>query len=102
MAKMNRHAEQRAAQRNLSLAGLRYVITHGQRFRRAGALIYFLRRCDIPEWDQATDDWTRLIGTAVVLTKDGRMVLTAWRNRRDGLKRIKRKPKYSILESANW
>jgi hypothetical protein len=65
---------------------------YGQRFHRAGALIYYLRRRDVPEWDRADDRWMKLVGTAVVLTKDGRTVLTTWRNRRNGLKHIKRKP----------
>lgn len=90
------HARQRAAQRNLSPAELRYVIRHGQRFHRAGVLIFFLRDRDVPAADRADDDLRRLAGTAVVLSSDGRQVLTAWRNRRSGLQRIKRKVEYDL------
>lgn len=95
---LSHHARQRAAQRNLSPAELRYVIRHGQRFHRAGALIFFLRDRDVPEADRGDDERRRLVGTAVVLSSDGRQVLTAWRNRRNGLQRIKRKVEYSLNE----
>jgi hypothetical protein len=106
MAQFNRHSAQRAAQRNLSPEKVRYVITYGRQFRRAGALIYYLRRRDVPEWDRADDHWMRLAGTAVILTKDGRTVITVWRNRHNGLKRIRRKPEYDALrveqEHEEW
>ena len=101
MPKLNWHARQRSAQRNVSAAEVQYVIDHGQRFHKAGALIYFLRRCDVPEDDLNDDERTRLMGTAVILTKDGRRVITIWRNRRDGLKHIKHKPKYSTGPKGN-
>jgi hypothetical protein len=88
------HSAQRAAQRNLSAEEVQYVMWYGQCFRQAGALIYFLRRRDIPAWDHADDRWMRLAGTAVILTKDGRQVITTWRNRRRGLKHIKHKTKF--------
>lgn len=94
MPRWEPHARLRTAQRNLAPDQVRYVMTYGQRVHRAGALIYFLRRRDIPEWDQSADRWARLEGTAVILTKDGRRLITAWRNRRDGLKQIRRKAKY--------
>ena len=94
MLDFSKHAVVRAAQRNLTVKEIGYVIAYGQRFRRAGALIYYLRKRDIPEWDRSEKQLTRLAGTAVILTKDGRRVITVWRNRQNGLKRIKHKPKY--------
>jgi hypothetical protein len=94
MIDFSRHAVVRAAQRNLSDEEVRYVIAYGKKFHRAGTLIYYLRKRDIPEWDRSEPQWMRLAGTAVILSKDGRCVITVWRNRTKGLKRIKRKPKF--------
>lgn len=88
------HSIKRGAQRNLSQHELEYVILYGHVLHRAGAVFYFLRNCDIPQGDLTNDQITRLVGTAVVISRDGRTVITTWRNRRDGLKKIKRKPKY--------
>lgn len=96
MLQFNYHSAYRTARRNLSGEDINYVIAYGQRFHRAGALIYYLRRRDVPEWDRANDRWMRLSGSAVILTKDGRTLITAWRNRRSGLKRIRCKPKYDM------
>lgn len=82
------HSTLRAAQRNLSKEDVAYILCYGQRFHRAGALIIFLRRRDIPAWDRVLDDYARLEGTALVLSRDGRVLVTVWRNPR-GLKRIR-------------
>ena len=94
MIDFSKHAAVRAAQRNLSVKEIGYVTAYGKKFHKAGALIYFLRKRDIPEWDRAESQWMRLAGTAVIMTKDGRRVITVWRNASKGLKRIKRKPNY--------
>lgn len=100
---LSHHARQRAAQRNLSPAELRYVIRHGQRFHRAGALIFFLRDRDVPQADRDDDERRRLAGTAVVLSPDGQQVITAWRNRQKGLRQIKRKGEYRVCaEELLW
>ena len=96
MFQLNLHSATRAAQRNLMLDEIKYVTIFGKRFHRAGAIIYYLRECDIPPFDRSDPRWARLIGTAVVLSKDGSTVITVWRNRRNGLKRIKRKPEHSL------
>jgi hypothetical protein len=84
------HSRRRAAQRNLSVAEIEYVLTYGQYFRRAGAEFYYLRRRDIREWELSSD-LSRLAGTAIILAKDGQTLITTWRNRRTGLKNIRRK-----------
>lgn len=93
--KYNHHAARRIAQRNVSPQEIEYVIKKGERFHRAGAVFYYLRDCDLSEEDQKDDERTRLIGTAVVLSKDQNTVLTVWRNRRNGLSHIRRKSKYA-------
>jgi len=91
MIDFSHHARVRAAQRNLSGKEIDYVRAYGQKFHKAGALIYFLRKRDIPDWDRSDPDWMRLAGTAVIMAKDGRTVITVWRNNRSGLKQIKYK-----------
>lgn len=103
MIHFTRHALLRSAQWNLSREEIDYIFVHGIRMRKAGALIFFLRKRDIPEWDRLDDRWMRLAGTAVILTKDGRRVITVWRNQKYGLKRIKCKPKsMRSEEQTGW
>lgn len=89
------HAEKRMVQRNLSLNDVEYVIQNGLEMNKAGAIFCILRKSDIVEDGVISNNLIRLVGTAVVLSKDG-IVITAWRNRRYGLKKIKMKPKYYI------
>jgi hypothetical protein len=106
MPNYSAHAKKRMSQRNLSPQDVGYVIAYGEKYRQAGALIYFLRKRDIPWWDQDQDRWTRLVGTAVILTKDGRRVITVWRNRQTGSKKLRCKPVYSLtpeqLDDGGW
>jgi hypothetical protein len=94
----SQHAQERAAEWNLRPEEIEYTIAHGQRFHQAGVLIYYLRRCDIPGQDRQNNRWMRLAGSAVILSKDGQRVITVWRNQRNGLQRIKRKPKFILTE----
>jgi hypothetical protein len=98
MIQMTWHAYTRLAHRNLREEEVKYVVDHGQKFHQAGALIYFLRDCDIPLEDRSDAQKSRLAGTAVILSKDGTKLITAWRNRRFGLKHIKQKPKFSTMD----
>lgn len=88
------HSVQRSAQRGLTAPQIMYVLLHGQRFHRAGAMIYYLRRRDVPACDRKNDVWMHLAGTAVVLATDGCTVITVWRNQKNGLQRIRRKPEH--------
>jgi len=97
MFNFTNHSRWRAAQSNLSAVDIEYVRAYGQRFHRAGAEFYYLRRRDIPEWDLASD-LSRLAGTAIILTKDGRTLITIWRNQRHGLKNIRCKLERSSKE----
>ena len=92
---LNTHAIERAAQRNLSSEAIQYVITYGRRLHRAGAVFFYLRDCDIQDEDRKKSEFTRLVGTAVVLSRDQQTVLTVWRNRKNGLMHIRRKNKFS-------
>lgn len=92
--KLSNHANKRAAQRCLWLEDLNYVEEYGQEIHKAGVVFYFLRACDLPHTDRTMPGLNRLAGTAVVVGKDGETVITTWRNRRNGLRRIKRKMNY--------
>jgi hypothetical protein len=87
------HAFQRAAQRNLSLADIRFVLDYGTPLHRAGAVHVHLRRKDLPGEDRRDQRLQQLVGTTLVLNRDQTCILTLYRNRQDGLRHIKRKPR---------
>ena len=95
------HSAIRSAQRGLSPDEIEYVYQFASRYHRGGALIYFLRRQDVPSADRHLDFATRLIGTALVCAPDGYTLLTAWRNRRSGLKQIRKKETYHY-QALDW
>lgn len=88
------HAKRRLAQRNLSNEEIGYVLLYGQTWHKAGATITFLREKDIPFADCADQRLHQLIGAIVITTDSEQVVLTAYRNRRSGLHKIKQKPDY--------
>ena len=88
------HSAFRSAQRGLSDEEIEYVYEFGSRYHREGALIYYLRQRDVPAFDQRIDWVMCLVGTALVVDKNGCTLLTAWRNRRKGLKLILKKQPY--------
>lgn len=83
------HAGKRMAQRNLSLEDIDFVLDHGQRLHKAGAVFFFLGKCDIPEiWRRRFE---RLEGTMLVMSNETNTLITVYRNRQKGLRRAKRK-----------
>jgi hypothetical protein len=86
------HAQWRLPQRNLAPWQVEYVLMHGTVFHCAGAVIVFLRRKDVRAFDCAPLKAESLIGTTVVLDPGQVHVLTAYRNRHDGMRRLKHKP----------
>lgn len=71
------HAWLRMAQRNLSLTDVTFVVEHGKRYWRAGALHIVLRYKDIPAPEQRA--FARLDGTVVLLDDAGAVVTTVYR-----------------------
>ncbi len=86
------HAQLRMAQRNVTWPQLCFILEHGQRIRRAGVSLVYLRHKDIPTQLLAQNQFASLEGTAVVLNRQGTIVMTIWRNRAKGLRHIMRKP----------
>ncbi len=89
------HAEQRMAQRNLSLDDVLFVLKYGKCYHRAGAMFFYLRGKDIPQRNQRDKRISKLEGATVILSRDAPAILTVYRNRDRGLRHIKRKAKYS-------
>jgi hypothetical protein len=92
------HADQRAAQRNVSDDDVEFVLRFGHRMRRTGVIYYALREKDLPSDLPGSDPRRRLVGTTVMLCKCGTTVITVYRNQR-AFKRDKRKTKYEMNES---
>ncbi len=89
---VTKHASLRMAQRNVSAKDIRFILKHGLKLHRAGAIIFYLRQCDIPNDLRATKLYARLEGTAVVVNRHLSHILTVYRNRQYGLQHIKQKP----------
>ena len=87
------HAQHRLPQRNLTADQVEYVIIQGTAFHCAGAVIIHLRRKDVWEFDRVPLEAERLIGTTVVLDPSQAYVLTVYRNRQEGMRRLKHKPR---------
>jgi hypothetical protein len=94
MFQMSNHSKLRAAQRRLTPDELEYVRQFGKRYFCEGARVYYLREKDLPPGDRRRQ-WKNLVGTAVVMTLDMQVVITTWRNRKSGLKFIRRRGQQS-------
>ena len=77
--------------RGLSEGDVQYVVLHGHKRHAADAVIYFLRDKDLPQQDCRLRE--RLRGTAVIVSRFQPLIIAVWRNRQDGLRHIKRKPR---------
>jgi len=88
------HIDLRACQRNFSMNDLEFIIRYGHRIRRTGVIYCQMRRKDMPQDIPPNDPRQRLIGSTVILDKDARAVITAYRNP-EAFKRDRRKAKYA-------
>ena len=86
---LTEHARCRASQRGLKLADIRYTLQFGHCYYVGDAFIYYLRRVDIPNADYPR--MKRLEGTAVIAAREEACIITVWRNRKNGLRNIRRK-----------
>ncbi|MCP4420366.1 MAG: DUF4258 domain-containing protein [Chloroflexi bacterium] len=89
------HAQKRMAQRNVSEAEVSFILQHGQAVHCAGAILVTCRRKDIPKNKLVSDKFRRLDGVTVVISRDEPTIMTVWRNRKQGLRHIRHKPRYS-------
>lgn len=91
------HAQTRMAQRNLTLEDVYFVLENGQRIHRAGAIFFFLGKRNIPEKLRSDQEHVRLEGSVVVTSRRLPRIITVYRNRSNGLRRIKRKVQWDNL-----
>jgi hypothetical protein len=91
---LSRHAQARAARRNVVFDAVDYVLAHGRMVQRTGATFYFLGKRDIPVSDRRAAETARLAGTVVLVASTGE-VITVYRNQR-ALPVIRRKLKYRL------
>ncbi|MGH2533881.1 MAG: DUF4258 domain-containing protein [Thermomicrobiales bacterium] len=100
VASVSQHAGRRLAQRNLSFDDVRYVFAHGRLHHAGKALFVHLGLRDIPSDHRREDQYRRLEGTVLVLDPGtGQHLTTAYRNRRNGSRAIKRKSKRTLLSA---
>lgn len=92
--RLSRHALTRTARRNVVPDAVEYVLAHGRRLQRTGVTFYFLGERDIPPADRRAAWATRLVGTVVLMGRDGE-IITVYRNQR-ALPAIRRKLKYRL------
>lgn len=88
------HAQRRMAQRNVSMDNIYFVLKNGQWFHRDGVIFVFLGSRDIGKSQLMKQEYARLEGTVVVLSRDGSRIITVYRNRQQGLRKIKQKEIY--------
>jgi len=95
------HARERCAQRNLTEDDVLLAVRYGEPLFIAGSLVFFLgkrhiMRAGLPPC------YERLEGLTVHASsdKDGRLyIITAYRDRKNGLKKNRRKSKYDLRRS---
>ncbi|NWG16483.1 MAG: DUF4258 domain-containing protein [Chloroflexi bacterium] len=73
------HARRRCAQRNLSYNEVLFICQYGKRAHNAGVIFCQLRRDRMPKHIPANNPYQRLIGTTIVLSSCGHVVVTVYR-----------------------
>ena len=95
------HAWLRMAQRNFSLTDVTFVVEHGKRYWRAGALHIVLRYKDIPTPEQRA--FGRLDGTVVLLDDVGTVVTTVYRGNPKSIgKTVRSKTRIDKKQHRTW
>ncbi len=89
------HALRRSSQRNISRTDLEFVLRFGRMIHNGGAIFVFLCGKDIPDEYQANDDFSRLEGSVLVLSREDGGLITTYRNRH-GLRDIRKKLKWHL------
>lgn len=79
---LSEHADLRSAQRNLSSNEIEFILAQGNRVRRTGVIFCQLRKIDLPDNLPGNSRMRRLVGSTVVLSSCGQIVLTVYRNAR--------------------
>jgi hypothetical protein len=92
--RLTQHAKKRMAQRNISLRDLHIVLMYAREEHKAGAIVLFLGKSDIPADLYRQSDISRLEGTTVFVTPDLSQVITVYRSGKNGRRKNRWKAKY--------
>ena len=93
------HGRLRAAQRNLGVTDVEYIMLWGHIIYRTGAMFYCLREKDIPAQHRHLPQITRLAGAVVLASRDEE-IITLYRNT-SAPRDIQRKMKYRFTPGPN-
>jgi len=72
------HCTQRQRQRGITEEQVNLTLQYGTRLHVTGALVYYLRRRDLPQWIEA-EYAEKVRGTVAIVSKEGAL-LTTYRN----------------------
>ncbi len=89
------HAAQRMQQRAVKYSTIEYVLHYGKAYRNNSAIAYYLRKCDLPANDRNNPELAKLVGTTVIVSAIDNAIITVWKDPKNGLASISRKPKYN-------
>jgi hypothetical protein len=95
----SKHGRHRGAQSNLSDRDLEIVRTYGVLEHRTGVRFYFVGKREVERFRHVEPRLAKLHDIVMVVTRDGSLVITTYRNRR-ALREIRRKSKYRSCKAA--
>ena len=87
------HARERQRQRGITDDQVELTLKYGTRLHVAGALVYYLRRRDLPRWLDA-GYVEKVQGTVAILSKEGAL-MTTYRNSKV-LHRLKKRTRWDM------
>ena len=91
------HGEERRRQRGITEDQLELTLHYGTRLHVTGAVLFYLRRRDIPRWVDS-DYAAKVHGTVAVVSQDG-AVMTTYRNPKI-LHRLKKRPRWDTRRTV--
>ena len=91
------HSTERQRRRGITDDQLDFTLRYGTRLHVTGAVLYYLRRRDIPAWVEL-DYAARVHGTVAVVSRDGAL-LTTYRNPKV-LRRLKKRPRWDLRRAV--
>ena len=90
------HGDARLNRRSLKKLEVRYIYQYGRLVKRTGIEFYFLGRRDVPKEDRKLAWIQRLIGTVILISADGQVLITGYKNQQ-ALRTIRKKSKYRMF-----
>jgi hypothetical protein len=91
-----KHGRRRLSQRGLKEDAIDFVLRYGECVHASRVDVYFLGKRHIPRDFVDDDQFSKLQGTTVVVGSTGGRVLTAYKNKKNGLKRFRHQREYWV------